>query len=175
MRWMPFAILLYLTTALQVSLSPFFAVHGISFDLMVILAVHYALLARAGDAQIACWIIGFAADLTSLNYQNHSNIGIHAIAFGLLGLAIVNLRELTFRDSVVTQLLLTFVGKLLVATIVSLHMVYVLGEWSRLGQLFLMGFYSAIYTALVAPYGHWFLKKLRGVLGIGTPHRVRVH
>jgi rod shape-determining protein MreD len=171
---MPFAILLYLTTVLQVTLAPFFAVHGIRFDLMVILAVHYALAARSGDAQIACWSIGLAVDLCSLGYQHHANVGINAIAFGLLGWLIVTGRELTFRDSVVTQLMFTFMGRLMVSIVVGMHMMYVLGAWNRFGEVLLIGLYSAVYTALIAPYGHWFLKRMRGLLGIGAPHRVRV-
>ena len=42
------------------------------------------------------------------------------------------------------------------------------------GEVLLVGLYSAVYTALIAPYGHWVLKRLRGLLGIGAPHRVRV-
>lgn len=174
MRWIPFAILLYLAVVLQSTLAPFLAVHGIRPDFLVIVAVHYALAARAADALIACWVIGLMTDLTSLSFGEYGNVGVHALAFGLAGLAIVALREITFRESVITQIVCTFLARVVVSAVAGLHLLWAADAWSRTGEVLLAGLYSAVYTAAIAPYGHWLLRRGRNLLGIGVTHRLRV-
>ncbi|MFQ5430032.1 MAG: rod shape-determining protein MreD [Phycisphaerae bacterium] len=174
MRWIAFAILLYLITVLQTSAVPFLAVHTVRPDLMVILAVHYALLAPAADAMLACWCIGLVIDLAGMSYAQHSNVGVNALALGLLGLFIVKVRELTFRESPVTQLAFALIVKLALALLVGLHMLYVLDAWDRFGEVLTTAIWSAVYTAVLAPYAHWVLRRFRRVLGVGVAHRLRV-
>ena len=174
MRWIAFAILLYVVTVLQTTLAPFIAVHTIRPDFMLILAVNYALMVRSADALLACWCIGFAIDLTGISYTNHSNIGVHALSLGLIALAIVNIRELTFRESPVTQLVTTFIVKLVVALLAGIHMLYVLDQWDRFGEVLTLAFWAAVYTSAISPYGHWILRRIRRPLGIGTTHRLHV-
>ena len=174
MRWIGFVILLYVVTVLQSTLAPFIAVHTIRPDIMVIVAVHYALLVRGYDAMLACWCIGLATDLAGLSYPSDSNVGVNAFSLGFIAIVIVKVRELTFRDSAVTQLVLTFLTKLTLALIVGVHMLYVLDEWHRFGEVATAAVWAAVYTALLAPYGHWMLRRFRGALGIGLPDRLRV-
>lgn len=174
MHWIAFAILLYLVTVLQTTVAPFIAVHTIRPDLMVIVAVHYALLARAHDALIACWFTGLAIDLTSLSYLEHSNVGVNAVSLGLLAIVIINVRELTFRESAITQLVMTFVTKLALAILVGLHGLWAVGPSIRLGDVVTHAIWAAIYTAILTPYGHWILRRFRTVLGIGVTHHLRV-
>lgn len=174
MRWIAFAILTYVVTVLQVAVVPFVAVHTIRPNLLVILAVHYALAARTHDALLACWIIGLVVDLTSLSYAEHANVGLHALSLGLIALVIVSLRDLTFRDSVVTQLFFTFAAKLALSVLAGAYMLYVVHAPDRFGEVVVTGAYATVYTAVLAPYGHWLLRKLRSLLGIGATHRLRV-
>jgi len=173
MHWIAFSILLYVVTVLQTTVTPFFAVHGIRPDLLVIVAAHYALTARPQDALLACWFIGLAADLTGLGFAKHASVGAHALALGLMGLLVVNVRELTFRDSVVTQLFFTLVVGAGQFLLVGLYFWYAVANRPALSAVVLSGLYSAIYTALVAPYGHWLLRRIRGQLGLGAVGRVR--
>ncbi len=55
MHWVAFGILLYCVTAVQSAVVPLVAVHTIKPDLMMIVAVYYALTARSRDALLACW------------------------------------------------------------------------------------------------------------------------
>lgn len=174
MHWIAFAILLYLATVLQSAVAPFLAVHTIRPDLLVIVAVHYALLARAPDALIACWLTGLAIDLTGLSYTEHANVGVNAFVLGLVALLIVGLRDLTFRESALTQLVFTFLAKLILSLLVGLHMLWAVGQWHRWGEVFTAACWAAVYTALLAPYGHWILRRLRTLLGLGAPHHLRV-
>jgi rod shape-determining protein MreD len=128
MHWIAFAILLYIVTTLQAAAVPFLAVHTIVPDLMVIVAVHYALAARSYDALLACWFIGLATDLSGISYQHHANVGVHALSMGIVALAVVKLRTFVLRDSVVTQLIATLAVKFTVAVLVGLHMMYAIND-----------------------------------------------
>ncbi len=174
MHWIAFAILLYIATVLQTASMPFLAVHTVVPDLMVIVAVHYALLARPHDGMIACWCTGLAIDLAGLSYSGHSNVGVHALSLGLIGWCIIKVRELTFRENALTQVAFAFLAKLAVTMLVGLHMLYVLDQWDRLGEITTMGVWAALYTGLLAPYVHWILRHFRAALGLGVTHRLRV-
>ncbi len=174
MRWISFVILLLFVTVLQASVAPFLAVHTIRPDLMIILAVHYALAARTNDAVLAAYFVGLAIDLTSLGFAGDANVGLHALSFGLIAFAIVKLRDLTFRESVVTQFLFTFAAKLLLSLMTGIYLSCVLDLGSGWREILVTGAYTAAYTAVLAPYGYWFMRSLRRPLGIGTTHRLRV-
>lgn len=174
MSWIAFAILMYVVTAAQSAAVPFFSVHGVRPDLMVIVAVQYALAARTLDAVLACWIIGLLADLTSIGASGASNVGLAALSYSLAALAVIGVRNLTFRDSVVTHLVFCLLFKFLVDGLAGIHLAYATGQWARLTASLWGGLYASIYTALLAPYGHWLLQRLRGPLGIGSTSRLRV-
>jgi rod shape-determining protein MreD len=174
MRWIPFAILLYVVTALQSAAVPFVAVNTIRPDLMILVVVHYALAAGTYDALLACWCVGLAVDLSGISFQNQGNVGVHAFSMGVVAFCIVKVRSFIVRDSLLAQVLLTFTAKLGVDILVGLHMMYAIGGWSRMGDVLTKSVYAAIYTAVLAPYGHWILRNLRNVLGTGTTQRLRM-
>lgn len=174
MRWIAFAILLYLTTILQTSLAPFVDIQTIQPDFMLILAVHYALMAGRWDGPLACWFIGLTVDLTGLSYAEHSTLGVNAFAYGLIGLLIVRIREFTFRESPMTPLFIAFVAKSGLALFVGLHMLYALGAWPRWKEVIWIGLWSASYSAVLAPYVHWLLGRLRKPLGFELPRGLRL-
>ncbi len=174
MRWVAFGILLYVAAVLQTAVVPFVAVHGIRPNLLVILAVYYALGARSQDAMLACWTIGLVTDLASHSVGGHSNVGLHALALGLIAVGIVRVREYTFRNSVVTHLVFTFGSTLLLSLATGVHVFWIRDDWSRPGGLFWSAMYTAIYTSVLAPYGHWCLHRSRNLLGIGPTGRLRV-
>ncbi len=174
MHWIAFIILVLTAAVFQAAVVPFVSVHTIRPDLMVIVAVHYALSARGQDALLACWVIGLVVDLTSLSFNGAPNVGLHALSLGLIAVVVVKLRDLTFRDSVVTRLFFTFTIKLVLSLLAGVYMLYVLETPVGFGDILIIGLYSAVYTAVLAPYGHWLLRQLRSPLGIGTTHRLHV-
>lgn len=174
MHWVAFGILLYCLTVVQSAVVPLIAVHTIVPNLMMIVAVYYALTARSRDALLACWTIGFVIDLASLSYVGHGNVGLHALTLGGVGLLIVKVRAFTFRESVLTHLVLTFAATMFVFVATGCHLMWVRGDWSRLAAFATAGFYTSVYTGVLAPYGHWCLRRVHGALGIGPSHRLRV-
>ncbi len=174
MRWIAFFIVLYLLTVLQTTVAPFVAIHGVVPHLLIIFAVHYILSAKEIDAALACWCIGFAIDLTTLNFAGYSNVGVYSFSLGLIGFVAVRMRELTFRDSPVAQCLFTFAVLVSLGIMTGLHAAYVLGDGSAFWQQFTLAWWQAVYTGMMAPYGLWILNRLRAVLGVGVPSRMRV-
>ncbi len=174
MRWIAFTILLYIVTVLQTAVVPYLGVHHTRPDLLVILAVYYALTARSQDALLAAWFIGLAADLTGLGLVRHGGIGLHAFTMGLIAILIVNTRDFTFRDSVVTRLVYTLLAAFAQSLLVGLHLYYTAANRPAMIDIVLGSLYSAVFTALLAPYGHWILGRIRTLLGLGAVGRVRV-
>lgn len=171
MRWIAFAILLYCVTVAQTTLAPLLALHGVWPDFLAIVAVYYALAAAPADAMLACWVVGLAMDLSGASYQASGNVGVCALSLGLISVPLVKARDLTFRDSVWTALVFSFIAKLALSLLVGVHMLYVTQTEGRFGEVATVGVYSAVYTAVLAPYGHWMLKQFRGLLGVGVSYR----
>jgi rod shape-determining protein MreD len=172
-HWIAFAIVLYGVIAVQASLAPLMAVHSIRPDLPVVAAVYFGLTAKPQDAVVAGWLIGLAIDLSSVGYAEYSNVGVHALFLGLIVWLMVKARELALRESIWTILFSTFFAKMSLSLLVGLHMTYVLDGGVRYWDVVSVGFYAATYTALVAPYGHWMLHRLRRPLGLSVAGRLR--
>ena len=166
MNWVGFAVLAYLVTVIQTSVAPFLAVHTIRPDFMVIVAVFFGLYARPADAMLGCWIIGLLIDLCSLSHPVRANVGLHALVLGLLGLFMAKTRGVTFREGMVSHLIYTFVVCFLLTLTVRIHTTWDVRSASGLGRHSAVAFYTAIYTALLAPYVHFLLRRLRSVLGL---------
>lgn len=96
MPWLWFALVLAATWVVQTSLLEHV---WPAVDLFVVLALILGFSAPTYDARIAAWICGFAQDLGS-----ESQLGIHAVALGLTGLVVTQLREQIFRQVFVTRL-----------------------------------------------------------------------
>lgn len=174
MRWIPFIILLYVGAVLQTTIVPVVEIHEIRPDLLIILAVYYALMAPRYDALLACWCIGFLIDLCSAGYTTHSNVGVHAVGLGVAGILIVGLRDYTIQDSPLTQMLYCLFTKIFVTGVMVLHMAYVLDVDNIVGRFMAVGCWEAVYTGLLAPYAFWSLRKLRGTLGLDPARRLRL-
>lgn len=172
MHWVVFSVVVYLFTVAQTALAPFLDVNAVRPQLMVILAVYLALSARVQDALLACWIIGFVMDLTSHSYVSHGNVGLHALLMGTLAMMIVKTRDWTHRDNVVSHLVFTFAGSLFMSLGVGVHALWISDAWGRFDGFLAMSIYTAMYTTILAPYGHWCLAKIRGSLGVGPAHRL---
>jgi rod shape-determining protein MreD len=174
MHWIALAILTYAACVLQTTLMPLIAVQHVRPDLLVFIAVFYALSARKSDALLACWIIGFAGDLCGLSFHDHSTVGLHALIFGFAALATVQLRELVFREHLLTYVFFV-VGWILVSqTLEAVFNCWALRSWARLGTWIMFAAYTAAYSLVLAPYVHWALKRARPLLGLDAVRTYRV-
>ena len=164
MRWLNFIILLFVTLILQAGPGRLFGLgpQRIMPDLLLILAVILAFRAGIPQILIACWILGLAKDLTS-----PAPFGCYAFTFGLVAWLIFHLREWLYGQHPLTLILLTFFAVHLVEHVTL--MISLLKNELPSGQydaFSLTVFFSALFSAALAPYFQWLLLKLHRLLGI---------
>src|SRR5262245_20646512 len=75
MRWVLFAVALYVVVVLQTAVMPFLSLHSIRPDLPALLAIHIALAGPSLDALIAAWFVGLVVDLNGASFGAHANVG----------------------------------------------------------------------------------------------------
>ncbi len=79
---------------------------GARVELLLLLACFAALFARdRRQALFSCWLIGLIKDIGS-----SGPLALHALLFLLAGWAIVSVKQIIFRESVLTQLLVAAAG-----------------------------------------------------------------
>jgi len=169
MRWLSFVILAYVGIVLQTTVAERLEISHIRPDLMFIIAVHYALHAVSPDAMIAAWLLGFVVDLCG-----QGQLGVFAFGYGVTALFVVQLRDSMFRDHPLTSLFVTLVCTWLVHLLAGIHFLLTHAQAHRSWvEMLLHSTYTAMYSAAVAPYLHWLLGRLRGLLGLASPRRLR--
>ena len=146
MRALPFFILAIICLVLQVAVAPAMAVTSLRAapQPLLILALFVALFAKRDAALLGCWMLGFMQDLASVTL-----IGTGALAYGLIGLAIVRVRSSVFRDHPLSHIFLALVFGFLANELIALRVAAADGFNSRL--LLAEPLATAIYTALLAP------------------------
>ena len=158
MHWLSFLIIAYLCTVIQSTLLyklELFNVHARP-DLLLLAALFFILWWNRGEALIAAWILGFCRDLISA-----VPLGVSALAFALVAMAVMAARRVIFRDNPLVQVALAFFFAFLVEWLVVQH-----GNHSGwLGgkdfpQQTRLVFYDAVYSALLAPYLLWLLLRV---------------
>ena len=165
MRWATFVIVAALLLTLQTAVVPFLEIRGVRPDLLIVGVVYFALYARSRDAFIAAWIIGFCADLMTLE-----RIGLISLSYGLAALCVISIREYLFRYRALTQFTMTLFICLLVQTawIAYRRIMYAPAQliWT---DWFFGALLVSLYSALWAPPLHRMLLKFSRSLGIARP------
>ena len=178
MNWLTFAILAYFGYALQILLGPVWPIDGHAPMVMLILLVFIGLQAPPMAVAWSALILGL---LTDIFLQKHTVglIGPWALGFLAAGYAMVQLRNLLFRDSMFTIGIMTLIAglfALLVATtLYAFRGIPMLGNEPIVGfkayeQLY-SGFFTLLNTAVVAiPLGYALLRTrpLWGFSGRGS-------
>jgi rod shape-determining protein MreD len=169
MRWIPFLALSYVALVLQTSL-----VHAVTFssgavgdvypDLLALTAVFVALFAREGlDAMLAAWVLGLAADLTTL-----AAIGVMPITYALAAGLVFRMREAFFREGLFARASLTLVFCLVAHPLWITAQAALAWRWGGYGWALVEAILVSMYTAAVAPPIFWFLGKAEPLL-FGPP------
>ncbi len=161
MKWFSFVILAGVAIVLQTSATPRLEIQSARPDLMLILAIHYALWGPWPDAAIAAWILGLLADMNSAD-----RIGIHALCFGVAAWVILRVRQIVFRDHALTQILITLLFTVAIQLTVSLYRRW--GATAGSGDILIPALLTGVYTAACAPYLHWLLVRMGRWTGLRT-------
>jgi rod shape-determining protein MreD len=149
MSWIGFLALLVVSLLLQTTLGRLFGLSLVHVDLMLVLALVYALIAPVNAARLACLFCGLAIDL-----MTEGPFGIHAFAFGLTGLVLTKLRDTVNRQLWWVRLLIGFVAALAGQLLILLHLRFVqaghLGSWrGELTLAVLLSAEAALFAALL--------------------------
>jgi len=180
MRWIFFLILAYVALVAQTTVGGLLVIHTawagpVAPDVVAMVAVFVAMALRNGtDAGLACWILGLGLDLAS-GPGATTVVGPMALAYGLGGLMVFQLREMFFRDKILSQVVMT----LLFA--VATHAIWVTLQalvaraftWSEYGQMLLQAVLLGAYTAALAPLLHALLLRHERILLIVPSRRSR--
>lgn len=168
MNWLTFSILTYLGFALHVLLAPICYILGVPEPMvLLILLVFIGLQAPAMAVAWSAIILGLLVDILPVHQVKTGLIGPWALGFLAAGYALVQLRNLLFKDSMFTIGIMTLVAgvfALLVATMLqAFRGVPILGndaiEGFKASDQLYYGFFTLISTAVFAvPMGFALLK-----------------
>lgn len=178
MNWLTFSILTYLGYALQLVLAPRWPMQGHEPMVLMILLVFIGLQAPAMSVAWSAILLGILMDMLQ---QQHTPglVGPWAIGFLAAGYALVQLRNLLFKDSMFTIGIMTLIAgifaMLVATTLHTLRGIPLLGndpvaDFKAANQLY-QGFFTLLNTAVFAvPMGYALLKsrELWGFTGRGS-------
>ena len=161
-RWMRFFFVLLFVTLLNAGAlldSVSFGSLHIRPDLLLIMLVFVSINSSAGDAVLASFAIGFAADISG------EAMGPYMITYGLFGSFIAQLQKVMVVKKIVHQVMAIFVIGLLTGCIGQLLLGFKMGE--PVSNYFKMVSGTAIFSCLVGPLLWFVLSALSLSAGAG--------
>jgi len=166
MNWLIFTLVAYVSYVLQAGLAPVWTLgERTEPRLLLIVLVFIALQASPTTVAFAAIALGLLHDIRQTNVP--LLVGPWALGYLVAGYALLQLRNLLFRDSVFTIAIMSFVAGLF-AYLVSTVLYSVRGIGFLLGQpiadfsaanTLFQGFLDLVFTAVVAfPVGYLLIK-----------------
>lgn len=155
MRWLTFVILGYIMLGLQAGLATHLRIGPAQPNLVLLIAIFIAIWAPRDAALLACFILGACQDLLTAQ-----PLGLCALTYGLVGMFTVSTQQIVYRGHPLTHFSLALFGGLLGGFIQLIHGwigVKAPSQWWNVMTLF----YSALYTALLAPIFLGVLGKMK--------------
>lgn len=174
MNWLIFSIVAYLGFAVQLVLAPLWPMKGHEPMVLLVLLVFIGLQAPAMAVAWSALVLGVLIDIMQQDMEI-GLIGPWALGFLAAGYALVQLRNLLFRDSVFTIGIMTLVAgifALLVATTLQAFrgiplLGHDLADAFKASDALYLGFLTLINTAVFAlPLGYVLLRS-RSLWGFG--------
>jgi rod shape-determining protein MreD len=167
MRWLSYFILAYVALGLQAGIARAIEWNTAGPNFVLLAVVFIALNAPRDAALLGCFILGAMQDLTS-----GGTMGLFAFSYGLIALFITAIHRALYRRHPVTHFTVALIAGFLTAIILALH------GWIRPpgpekaadGQRLaavhpevLPLLYTAIYSAILAPFVLRGLQRISGV------------
>lgn len=112
MRWLTFSLCAAAALTLQSALAPYVELFGIRPDWLLVVVVFFALYARPTEAVLGAWIIGFCADLMTIE-----RLGLMALSYALAALLVISIRDYLFCHRPATQFAVTLMVCLMVRAV----------------------------------------------------------
>lgn len=159
MHWLPTLLLAALTLALQTAVVPRLQPAGARPDLLLIVVVFFALRAPPRRAILFGWMVGFLADLLSVE-----RMGLLSLTYASIAFLLISLRDSLFERGPVAQFFVTLFSSLAVQACWSVYVrILYAASIGSLKSLFL----SALLTAILAPLVIALLNRAAPIFGLG--------
>jgi rod shape-determining protein MreD len=155
MRWTSFFILAYMALGLQTGISAAMQWQGAGPNLVLIAVVFVAMNAPREAALLSAFLLGAMQDLTS-----QGAMGLYSFSYGLAAIMVASGAKNLYREHPLTHVTLTLAAGILTAAVLSIH------GWLRLrpaGEPFTPLFYTAVYSAILAPFVLGLLQRGRRI------------
>jgi rod shape-determining protein MreD len=161
MAWIPYFILAYLTLGLQIGLRGYFEIGQAWPNLVLLVAIFIAVNAPREAALLGCFMLGVMQDLAT-----QQTLGLFAFSYGLVAMFTVSTQQVVYREHPLTHFTLALVGSILTSLVLVIH------GWIYQGRPSMMAmFYSALYTAVLAPVVLGVLQRMRRAFSFQPPRR----
>lgn len=163
MRWLPFFILAYVVLGVQVGLSGYDHLHRGRPNFVLLAVVFIAVNGHRDAALLGCFLLGFMQDLLT-----QAPLGLNAFAYGAIGMLVIAMQEVVYREHFLTHLMLGFVGGVVYAAIAYTHgLIYsaIRGPSAYPRPLLAPLLEGAIYTAVLAPFVLYVLVRMKRLFG----------
>ncbi len=161
MRWISFFILAYLGLGLQTGISAAMATHGAGPNLVLIMVVFIAMNAPRDAALMGAFLLGFMQDLCA-----QGPMGLYAFSYGIVAMFVGASKQALHREHPLTHFTLTLMGGI-IAGIILLARSYLHRPALSVAPLF----YTALYSAILAPVLLGILQRLAVAFRFQTPRR----
>jgi rod shape-determining protein MreD len=168
MFWPAYFILAYVAVGLQIGLGPFLRVGGAIPNFVLMCVVFIAVNAPREPALLGCFALGVMQDLVSAD-----TLGLYALSYGLFALMAAGSGQAVHRGHPLTHFALTLGGGLIAAFVLLIHswLPFTRAPHLNVGTML----WSAVYSALWAPFIIWPLHRMHRSFGFQPPRRrVRV-
>jgi rod shape-determining protein MreD len=162
MRWLAYFILAYLILGLQIGLRGQIAIGQAWPNLVLLGVIFIAINAPRDAALLGAFGLGVIQDLTT-----QQPLGVFAFSYGLLAMFTVSTQQVVYRAHPLTHFSLALVGSLFTGIIMLLQ------GWIRgpVAPSPMALFYSALYTAVLAPIVLGLLGRVRRAFSFQSPRR----
>ncbi|MGD0461434.1 MAG: rod shape-determining protein MreD [Tepidisphaeraceae bacterium] len=161
MRSLSYFLLAYITLGLQAGIARAMQWNTAAPNFVLLAVVFIALSAPRDTALLACFGLGAMQDLAS-----GGSLGLFAFSYGLVALFIVAIQQAVYRRHPVTHFVLAMIAGILIAVILAIH------GWLRPpGAQVLPLFYTAVYSAILAPFVVGGLQRISRVFRFQSARR----
>ena len=178
MRWISYFILAYVALGLQTGMGRAMQVKNAGPNLVLLAVVFVGMNAPREAALLGAFVLGALQDLTS-----QGTMGLYCLSYALVAMFVVTARQALYREHPLTHFSLTLSGGLITAAVLAIH------GWLRppaagmgdgphaaaaaVRPAVLPLFYTAIYSAILAPIVLGVLQRMKRVFGFVPGRRVR--
>jgi rod shape-determining protein MreD len=161
MRWLAYFILAYIMLGLQAGLAVHLSIGSAKPNLVVLAVIFIAIFAPRDAAMLGAFVLGFLQDLLT-----GQALGVYAFSYGLVAMFTVSTQQVVYRGHPLTHFSLALVAQLMTMSVIVLHGL-IRGPWLQILPLF----YSALYTACLAPMVLGVLGRMKRGFAFQPPRR----